>query len=209
MATGSSILDLVNAYKGLKGSSTTQTTSSNLSQAGVDGLIRQILESNQGLATVASGGKGAGLYNSSTQKQLVNDLLTQTATKVASAQGGTTTKTTTNGAVSKSDAKNGLILMLGKSLLGPTVSSYAKKNGLDLDKSLGDHISDYLGADNTTGDFGASDAYSSSLSDLGQAGRDAVGGVNFVDLLGEDAGRTVAESGSGDALGDFITGLGL
>jgi hypothetical protein len=202
------LIDLLDAYTKAKGSTTTSTTQSNVSAAGVDGLIKQILASNQGLASVASGQRSAGLYNSSTNQMLVNDLLSQTASKVAAATAGETKTTKTSGAVGKGDAKNALLLMMGKSLLGPTIAGYSKKNGLDLDKPLGEHIADFLGqGDSPVGDFSASDAYSSSLTDLGNAGRDAFAGI-FSDVGSDIAKDTAGDAGT-DVLGDFIAGLGL
>lgn len=47
-------------------------------------LMQQILGGTQGLAQVAQGEKGAGLYNSTVNQQLTNDLLARTVAQVAS-----------------------------------------------------------------------------------------------------------------------------
>lgn len=100
-------------------SSSTQTTGSNVSKEGMDELVRQILGSNQGLAAVALGQKTAGLYNSPTNTLLVNDLITQTAAKLAVAKAGTTTQTSnSNTTPAKMNAKDMAIAALLKKLLG-------------------------------------------------------------------------------------------
>lgn len=63
--------------------STNQTTTESVSPDAVNALIKQMLEGSQGLAAVAQGQKTAGLYNSSTNQLLVNDLLSRTAGQAA------------------------------------------------------------------------------------------------------------------------------
>ena len=82
------VLALLTALKGQKSS---QTTQSNISTAGANELVNSVLRSNQGLAAVASGAKGAGVYNSSTNQLLINDLMTSTAAKVEAMRAGQTT----------------------------------------------------------------------------------------------------------------------
>jgi hypothetical protein len=66
-------------------------------------LMQQILGGTQGLGQLAQGEKGAGLYNSTVNKQLTNDLLARTVAQVASlssiktsAQTGNIDENTTN-----------------------------------------------------------------------------------------------------------------
>lgn len=73
------------------GGTTTMTQQESVSQAAVDALVNSILSGTQGLAAVSSGQKGAGLYNSSTNSMLVNDLIARSA-----AEGAKLNKTTTN-----------------------------------------------------------------------------------------------------------------
>lgn len=62
------------------GTSTSQTM---FSKEAVDSMLRTLMESNQGLASVASGQKAPGLYNTTVRTQLVNDLLARSAGQVA------------------------------------------------------------------------------------------------------------------------------
>lgn len=71
-------------------SSGTQTTSENVSPEAVNALVKSILEGNQGLAAVSSGQRKAGLYNSSTNMMLTNDLIAR-----AAAEGAKLNKSTT------------------------------------------------------------------------------------------------------------------
>lgn len=74
--------------------STKQTTSEEVSPEAVNTIVKQMLEGTQGLAAVAQGQKTAGLYNSSTNQLLVNDLLSRTAGVAAAANKKTTVDNT-------------------------------------------------------------------------------------------------------------------
>lgn len=72
-----------------KNSGSVNTTQLQLSDEAVNGLVQKILEGTNGLASVSSGQKNAGLYNSSTNQLLTNDLLARTASNVAIARAPT------------------------------------------------------------------------------------------------------------------------
>jgi len=74
-----------------KSGSTSSTTKSNITPQGMNAVIQQILGGTNGLAAIANGEKTAGLYNSSTNQLLTNDLITRTAGELAKQQAGTTT----------------------------------------------------------------------------------------------------------------------
>jgi hypothetical protein len=78
-----------------KTGSTSSTTKSNLTKEGMDAVIAQVLGGTNGLAAIANGEKTAGLYNSSTNQLLTNDLITRTAGELAKQQAGTTTSANT------------------------------------------------------------------------------------------------------------------
>ena len=65
------------------GGTTTNTTQAQVSAEAVQATINSILAGTSGLAAVASGQKGAGLYNSSTNMLLTNDLLTRASAEAA------------------------------------------------------------------------------------------------------------------------------
>lgn len=76
------------------GGTNTTTTSTSTSQAAVDATVKAILEGTNGLASVSSGQRTAGLYGSSTNQLLTNDLVTR-----AAAEGAKLNSTTTQTAV--------------------------------------------------------------------------------------------------------------
>jgi len=104
-------------------SGSTRTSGLDISQQGIDKVIQDILESTQGLSAVSSGQRGAGLYNSTTNQQLTNDLLTRTggeaaklSAKEVTTQGPSTTTTVTPPS-----------LDIGTALLGTAATTIGKK----------------------------------------------------------------------------------
>lgn len=78
-----------------------------ITKEGIDNIMRTILESNQGLAAVTSGQHAGGLYDSTTNQLMVDDLLTRTAgyaaekgaanvTKIGDSYSDTNSSSTTN-----------------------------------------------------------------------------------------------------------------
>lgn len=106
MATQPTSLDaLASVLKMFQGTSQTQTssggsvtdtqvTSKNMSAEGLAAMLKQLIESNAGLAATAQGQKTAGLYNTSTNRLLTNDLMSRLAAQAAS-NSSTTTQTST------------------------------------------------------------------------------------------------------------------
>jgi hypothetical protein len=96
------ILKLLQGFTGSNSNSTrtdtttpsTQTQQTSLSQDTLNGLLKSAMESNQGLASVAVAQNSAGMYNSTTNTMLTNDLLARMTTDVAAKSAPTvTTKT--------------------------------------------------------------------------------------------------------------------
>lgn len=167
--------NILGLIKGLKGSTTTQTTSSNLTNEGAMGLINQVLQSTQGLASVAQGQKSAGMYNSTVNQQLINDLLTQTASKVASQQQGTTTTTKTSGILDKGEAGTATKIIAAlqaahqaKGLLDPLAKALGSKYGIKSLDDVGSKIADLV--------MGTGDA-AGGVASVG--GADNIGGTGF------------------------------
>ncbi len=67
-----------------------RTTQESVAPGAVDAVVKAILEGSQGLAAVANGQRRAGLYNSSTNNLMVNDLVAR-----AAAEGAKLNKSTT------------------------------------------------------------------------------------------------------------------
>lgn len=98
MATNNSLqtlvsgADLITKLMGGKSTQTsTSSTQSNISQEGVDRLVQQILAGRGGVKDIAGAARGAGLYNGSTEAQMLNDLAARTAGEVEARRAGTTT----------------------------------------------------------------------------------------------------------------------
>lgn len=108
--SSSDILDLIGLITGKSGSTSgsktntsTQTTKANISDAGIKEMIDQILAGPGGISSIANAEHSAGLYGGSTATLLTNNLVTQTAAKLAAAQAGTTT---TNSGTETSQTSN-------------------------------------------------------------------------------------------------------
>lgn len=192
MATGNianvdstqSLLSLIGA---VKGSSSSQTTTPNVSAAGMNQILQQILQQAPGITSQA---RGAGLYNSPTQQLLNNDFATRTAGELAKQQAGSTTTTKTAPKVSGGNILTLLGIGLGKSILGPTVGGIAKKSGFD---QFGNKLADSLGVGSSGA--GAVDSGGTNLfsGDSGGGGYSNVGGLadslsDFGSSLSVDAG---------------------
>lgn len=206
---------LLTLFTGSGKTTQTQTTTPNISKAGVDALIQQILESNQGLGAVASGQKSAGLYNSSTNQMLLNDLVARTGAETAKATSGTTT-TSTSKTAGKADPMAMLALMGGKKLLNSgTIDPILKSLGIG-GASAG--AADALGAVTFGADAGAAavslaDSLGVSMGSVASegvplfaSGVDALGSFGSLLADGGFGGAGSVISGGLDILGDIFAG---
>lgn len=219
MATAKSglenIMDLIGLISPKGGSTTTgtntQTESNNVSPEAVQALIDSILGGTQGLAAVSQGQRGAGLYNSSTNQQLTNDLLARTAAEASKLN---STKTVTNqinqtttptAQVSPGMAGAGLLGLGAAQLLAPTIKAGAKKFGLD---DIGGSISNAL-----FGGGGSSSSFvAPAMTDFSFGG----GGTNDITSFLGGGGSSFSDStsffddafGIGDIVGNAISGIG-
>lgn len=220
----SSITGLLDLYTKLgslgssKGQSLTETTT--VDPTAISSAVNAILSSANGVASVAGAGKSAGLYSSSTQKQLMQNLLSSAAAKAASGN-TTTTKTLSSGGSSASANKN----LLGLMLLSQAANSKVGKN---LSKSLteGDGSGNLLDSalsgisnlfsSNTVGDggllsssnvvSGTSDA--TAYADMLQNISDATG-LNFSPWsFGADIATDAATSAAADATAETAADSG-
>lgn len=146
MATQANSLDsLLKLIQTFSGSSETETTSGGtttkqtiLDQSTMNAILKSALEGNQGLASVASGERAAGMYNSTVGTQLTNDLLARLTTQ-ATIAGAPTVTTTPKTTVAKATPGVGMsgvgaigALSLGKNLLDSTLGTNGKKSLLDI-----------------------------------------------------------------------------
>lgn len=157
----SEINDLVSLFKSMptitQGSNTktvgpsSTTVKSDISSEGINAILQSILSGNsgiQGLSQLAQGQKSAGLYNSTVNQQLSNDLLTKASAEVAKQSAGTTTTTSgntitdnNNQSVAKAPPLTGNTL--ATAALGLGANALAKKGY----KSIEDLLSGGSGAD--------------------------------------------------------------
>lgn len=111
------------------GGSQTQTTSTDIDQETINKLLQSALEGNAGLAAVSQGQKGAGMYNSSTNRLLTNDLVSRLTSQVAAQ---TASKTTTTTSAPMKEVTQGAGLNQADSLtkLVAGLSAYQKLGGI-------------------------------------------------------------------------------
>ena len=104
----------------VKTSGGTETKQTMLSQDAVNALLKGLMEDERtGLAKVASGARIPGMYNTTTQQLMINDLLARSAAEVAKAGAPTvTTKTPTTAVTKQAGAGATGLLGLGALLLG-------------------------------------------------------------------------------------------
>lgn len=134
------LTQLLTTFKG--GPTTTQTSSEQVSNDKATAYLQQLLGGTSGLAAVSSGQKSAGMYNSTVNQQLTNDLLARTSAQTA-ALSSTKTSTSQVGPQANPLATIGMMLggQVASKLAGPALTTAKKKLGLD---DLGQKISDSI-----------------------------------------------------------------
>jgi hypothetical protein len=196
MKPNNTLQQLLGTFTAKTGSSS-KTESTSISADGLNAMLQQILGSTQGLAQVSQGQRSAGLYNSTVNQQLTNDLLTRSAGEVAKA---TATRTTSGSEKMNPQLDPGKTALYGiggaaaKSLFGPTVTGIGKKLGAD---QYGQQLADMLGVGAYTGEG------ISSAADLFEVGADA-GSTALADFFGSASGDLFA-SQAGDFLGSALS----
>ena len=222
-----SILDL---FQGKSESKTTGgstiKTSVDFSEAQVADQIRSILGSTQGLASIASGEKLSGMYNTTSKQQAMNDLLAKITSEVTAKKVGTTV--TKSAETTKAEAPaplgegKGLQALLGlgaSALLNPSVKRLKGKLGIP---DLGESLADMLFGGTAVGEGvsvmgatagGAAEAFAAAYPAIPEAA--AAGGELGTGLFGMpelDAllgGTTYAGAEAGAAAGGTAVGSGL
>jgi hypothetical protein len=109
--------------------SATETSQTNVTAEGINGIIRTLMEGDTGLAALMQRTQGAGLYNSSTAQLLANDLASRVGEKAAIA-GAATTKNATQ--TTKTNNTGGSIdpkWALGLQLLSELAGKFDNKGG--------------------------------------------------------------------------------
>lgn len=190
-------LAAINTFVGmLKGGTSSQTQQSNITPEGMNYLLTQILSGSQGLAPIASGQKAAGLYNSVTNTQLLNDLSTRASGELAAKQAGTTTINRQNPSISLFPI---LAAFAGTKLLGPTVKIGMEKLGIPSVDQIGTSISDAIWGAGSTAGSPASLAAADTAAGLNPA----FGSLAAYDAAMAGAAPTSAGAVSEDALASY------
>ncbi len=196
MATGNiqsvdSVGQLTSLLGMLKGSSSSQTTTPNISSEGMNAVLNQILGSANGLAAVSSQGRSSGLYNSSTQQLLNNNYIATTAGELAKQRAGSTTTSKKDASLGGKDLLALIGLSAGKSLLGPAVSGAVKKSGVD---QFGNKLADSLGLGSSSSGV-AVDSGSTNLfgSDTSSSFSNVGGLADSLSSFGNDTGSAVVD----------------
>lgn len=178
--------DLISKIMGGSSSTTTTgSTQSNISQAGVDRLVQQILAGRGGVRDISGAARGAGLFNSSTEAQMLNDLAARTAGEVEARRAGTTTTQTSETTTPGMDIGN-LGLGLGALMLGRPL----------IERALG-----------LTGDTAATAAGNALPANLSVAPGAAIGGQALGDLTGLSLATSVSPNFAGLG-GNILQGAG-
>jgi hypothetical protein len=216
VATGVSLAQLF-LGKTTSTSGTTQTTSETVSQDKTAALIKQIMEGTSGLSAVSSGQKAAGLYNSSTNQLLTNDLMARAAAQVAALSSTKTTQTsgTTQKVapqVNPTSALGGIALL---QLLPKDIKDQIKnvwKDGIPGITTSGTAAKKLIGGDSVTlspnGDETMGAISSGETAVSGGNGMDLTSGIDAAQQA-EDLTSAIDVASSLSSAADASTGIDL
>lgn len=229
------LLDTVGKLTGTKvGQSQTSTgsssTKSNISDTGMNRVIQQILAGPGGVKDISGAARGAGLYNASSEAQMLNDLTARASGEAEKLRAGTETVNTTQ--TTGETVVPSMLPSLGGGGLGSVAAMLAAPSAI---KGLGGVLSSVLGGSSgaaaavpsltglSTGGVNLGSALLSSGVDAAAFGGNMISnlaGSQAVDLastLGSSAGMTTSfasnlgASGLGASalpgIGGFASGL--
>lgn len=208
MAAADQLAGLMQLINGVKGSSSTTKSSggtttqqANVSDQGVNQLIKQILSGSGGVKTIGNRARSSGLYNSTSEDLLLGNLYSDAANKAELAR--TPTVTTTSGQTQTTKQEGTGIGNLAGTLGGAFLASQALNLG---SKALApaidagsNYVSDLLGSL-----FGGSVAGNDGGSSSSTTGKKGLGDVDFGGYGG--FGGNIGSSGTGITTGE---GYGL
>lgn len=199
----SDVINLINLVKSPGNSST--TTSNNINTDTQHALLDSILSGSTaipGLAAVSQGQKTAGLYGSTINQQLTNDLLARSTAAIAEKNSSSTVSKHQAPTFSGKDlavmfAASGL-----KKVLGPSFKGLADKTGIS---DVGDKLADSLGLGaNSSLDSGATNlfagdaaAYDSAATTGIASSLDVGAGAGIADIAGLTSLDSAAAAGTG------------
>ena len=195
----SQLTDLAGAITTLSGgkTKTKRTTQTNISDQGVNELIRGILAGPGGVASIGSATKRAGLYNSTTEEQALGDLYSRAANQAELARSPTNIDQTVQ-------APGTDLATLGLTLAGSALTKSLFNNGI---AGTGKVIADKVGSIFGSGAGAAANEVGPTLAELGPGAAEAAttqaGAGAASSFLPAGAALPVA----GGALAGFAGGL--
>lgn len=205
------ITALLTLLKGTPTNTQSTTSSENVSDAKAAAYLQSILESNSGLAAVSSGQKNAGMYGSTVNTQLTNDLLARAAAQTAALSASKTT-TTTNKTAAQVNPLKTLAAAGLNSLLGPAIKAGIKKAGVN---KWGDQLSDSIFGSSGSAFADTTPAtiqlYSpSTVTPVDTAAISDISNLNVSSSSGGSSVGSLAAAGLGaEAFSSFSAGAGL
>lgn len=227
-----SLLTAINGQK--QTTKQSQTTQTNVSDAGVNELLRNILSGTGGVRQIGNAARSSGLYNSTTEDKMLGDLYSSAAVKAELARSPTTTtsKMTTEtpgmsgalgtiggliggaqllnslsgGSIGQtvSEGLSGLVSSFGLGSGAAANAATSATTGATLSNALTEGISNTLGGTVAAGSTGSLGAFGAN------AATDAASGA----AAGDAAGSALASTGAvgnyvplvGNFLGGFLGG---
>lgn len=207
-------LDSLASMMKLFGSSNTTTTDvkqTKIDQATLQGILKNALESNSGLSSITHGQNTAGMYNSTTNAMLVNDLLSRLTTQTAALSAPTTTTRT-----AKTPAAIGgstVAALAGASLFKPELDNLLKKGKTSLlDKLTGasDSVSSGIASASNSAAWNEVPAALQGIGPGDYAVGELAGGLDLATELGGvvETGAELGELGTIAETGMEVGGLG-
>lgn len=205
---------ILNGIKGITGSSqktsrsTTQTQGSDISEEGIQRLINTMLAGPGGVKDISGAARGAGLYNSTTETQLLNDLNTRVAGEAAARSAKTTTTQDLDQEIETPGMSLGSLALPAAGILG--LANFDKissgVSGLLGGGAAGTAGAITAGTGATLGSLGASTALNALPITAGASAGANIGGAALGSLEGlsaTGAGGAIGEAGS---LANFLNG---
>lgn len=202
------LANLVGAVRGssqttsTSGGTTTQTQERNVDQAGIDRIVQRMVTGQGGQAAISGAARGAGLYNSTAEQLMLNDLNARVAGEVADKTSGTTT-TATSSPMSQTVETPGMGI---GGLIAPLAIASAARGPIGNMLGLGNESGGTANAATNA----ATNLFRPDLSfSLGGATGAALGGASAIpDITNLISGGGLASS-LGTNIGDVAMGQGL
>ena len=203
MAALDQLTGLMGVLNGLKGQSQTTTTGggtqtqqTNISDAGIQQLLNQILSGSGGVKSIGSRARASGLYNSTTEDQLLGNLYATAANQAELARSPTVTTSapTTQTTTQKGAGIGDLAAGLGGAFLASQALSIGGKALSPAIDAGSNYLTDLLGGLFGTNDSSSGGGKKSGLSDIVFTG------------TGGGFGSSMGSSGTGISTGE---GYGL